>query len=56
MITYRLSIAMIGREQPLTIYADHRVINEANEVEFYDAADTLIATVPAAIIIDLVEA
>jgi hypothetical protein len=55
MITYRLQIAILQRVQALTIRADHRVLNEAHEIEFYDASDCLVAAVPSAIVIDITE-
>lgn len=53
MITYRLQIVVGNKAQALTIHANYNTITETNQVEFYDAADTLIATVPAEIIIDI---
>lgn len=51
MTTHRLTISVAGKERPLVIYADHCVISQANEIDFYDAADRLIATVPSDIVI-----
>lgn len=55
MITYRLNIVIGGREQRITIYADHCVITTAEEARFYHGDDTLIATVPTSIIVEMIE-
>lgn len=55
MITYRLQIAVLGREQSLTIVADNHRRNDDDQVEFLDG-ERVVATVPAAIIIDIAEA
>lgn len=55
MITHKLKLFIAGHERPQTICADHCVVNEANEVEFYDANDHCFAIIPAAIIIEHIE-
>lgn len=55
MIAYKFNLSIAGKERPLVIYADHKVITEENELQFYDAADNLIATVSAEIIIAFTE-
>lgn len=55
MITHRLTLSVAGKERPLVICADHCVVTESDEIQFYDATDHLIATVPSSTIIEHTE-
>jgi hypothetical protein len=55
IITYRFTLNIGGAERPLLIRAATHRITPANEIEFYDEADRLIATVPAPSVITFTE-
>jgi hypothetical protein len=54
MITYRMEIVVGGLARRLLVRADLRVETERGEVEFY-ADETLVAVVPASIILEMTE-